>query len=33
MPAIDMTGKRYGKLVVLKATNEREKNGAIIWEC
>ena len=31
--SIDLTGKRFNKLIVLKNTNEREKNGSIIWEC
>ena len=28
----DLTGQRFGKLSVLRATNER-KNGQIVWEC
>lgn len=29
----DLTGKRYGKLVVLCATEERYSNGSIKWKC
>lgn len=32
--AIDITGKRYNRLVAIKPTNKRDKNnGSIIWEC
>jgi hypothetical protein len=29
----DITGNRYGKLVVIKPTDERASNGSIKWEC
>ena len=29
----DITGKRYGKLVVLQRTNEQNKSGAYKWLC
>lgn len=29
---IDLTGKRFGKLVIIEATNQR-KNGNIVWKC
>ena len=29
----NITGNRYGKLVVIKPTNERNSNGSIKWEC
>lgn len=31
--ANDITGNRYGKLVVLEATNERYSNGSVKWKC
>ena len=30
---IDLTNKRFGKLVALKPTEKREINGSVIWEC
>lgn len=31
---IDITGKRYNRLVAIKPTNKRDKNnGSVIWEC
>lgn len=30
---IDLTGKRFGKLTVLKKTNRRNKSRSIIWLC
>lgn len=31
---VDITKKKFGKLVALKPTNNRDKdNGSIIWEC
>lgn len=29
----DISGQRFGKLVVLKPTNQRNKQGHVIWEC
>ena len=29
----DLTGQKFGELEVLKATEERAKNGSVIWEC
>lgn len=32
--ANDITGKRYGRLIALRATNKRSKdNGSVIWQC
>ena len=31
--AIDITGKRFGRLVAIEPTNERTKQGDIIWKC
>lgn len=30
---VDLTGKRFGKLTVLKPTNRRDKSRNIIWLC
>lgn len=30
---VDRTGKRYGKLTALKATEKRDKSGSVIWLC
>lgn len=30
---VDITGKRFGKLVAIKPTEQRNKNGGILWEC
>ena len=30
---VNLTGKRYGKLTVIKATSDRTKSGNQIWEC
>ena len=30
---IDLTGQRFGNLVVLKQSNKRAKNGGIYWYC
>lgn len=30
---IDLTGKRFGEIEVIKDTNERHKNGSHIWKC
>lgn len=29
----DITGKRFGKLIAIKPTQNRDPKGAIIWEC
>lgn len=29
----DITEKRFGKLVAIKPTEQRDKNGGILWEC
>ena len=29
----DLTGKKFGKLIVLKDSKERTKSGNVIWEC
>lgn len=31
-PALDITGKRFGKLVAIKPT-EKHSNSSILWEC
>lgn len=31
--AVDRTGLRYGLLVVVKATERRDKSGGIVWAC
>lgn len=31
--AIDLTGEKYGRLTVIHKTNERDKNGSIVWLC
>lgn len=31
--AIDIVGKRYGKLTVLRKTEERDNQGRVLWEC
>jgi len=33
MPKIDLTGQRFGKLVVIKDSGKRASNGGVIWEC
>ena len=33
MPKIDLTGQRFGKLVVIAETDKRASNGGIIWKC
>lgn len=33
MPKKDLTGQRFGKLVVLQDSNKRASNGAVIWQC
>lgn len=30
---LDLTGEKFGRLKVMKKTNQRGKNGSIIWEC
>lgn len=30
---VDITGKRFGRLVAIKPTDRRDKNGGILWEC
>lgn len=30
---IDLTGRQFGEIEVIKDTNERHKNGSHIWEC
>lgn len=30
---IDLTGRRFGKLVVLSQTDKRMDNGSIVWKC
>lgn len=32
-PKKDLTGQRFGRLVVVRATNERGPDGSVIWEC
>lgn len=29
----DLTGQRFGRLVVIKSTTKRAKNGQVIWHC
>lgn len=31
--SVDITGKRYGKLVVLRKTTGRDSAGCVLWEC
>lgn len=31
--SIDLTGKRYGKLTVVRKTNLRDSAGCVMWEC
>ena len=33
MPAKDITGQRFGKLVAKKATERRSSGGSIVWQC
>ena len=30
---IDLTGKRFGKLVAIEPTEERYGNGSVVWKC
>ena len=30
---VDITGKRYGKIVAIEKNNERDCNGSVIWKC
>ena len=32
-PKKDLTGQRFGRLVVIGATNERGPDGSIVWDC
>ena len=29
----DLVGQRFGRLVILRATNKRYRSGSVIWEC
>ena len=29
----DLTGQRFGKLLVLSETSKRDDNGSIVWKC
>ena len=31
--AVDLIGQKYGKLTVIRKTNERTATGKVIWEC
>lgn len=31
--SIDLTGKKFGKLVVIRKTEKRDQSGCIMWEC
>lgn len=33
MAKIDLTGQRFGKLLVIKDSGKRASNGGILWEC
>lgn len=33
MPKKDLTGLRFGKLIVLEETDHRASNGSILWKC
>jgi hypothetical protein len=33
MPAVEMTGRRFGRLVVLRKTEARASGGQVKWEC
>lgn len=30
---VDLTGRRFGRLTVLYPTEERDKNGTVVWKC
>lgn len=30
---IDLTGQRFGRVLVIRATEKRKPNGEVIWEC
>ena len=30
---LDLTKRRFGRLVAIKATSERSSSGSVIWEC
>ena len=32
-PAVDLTGHRFGRLKVLRATAERSSNRGVLWRC
>lgn len=31
--AIDITGKKFGALVALRPTTDRDQRGSVVWEC
>lgn len=31
--SVDLTGRKYGKLTVLRKTSERDSAGCVMWEC
>jgi hypothetical protein len=33
MPAANLAGQRFAKLLVLKARRKRSKNGSVLWHC
>ena len=30
---VDLTGKKFGRLTVIKRSNKKSKNGSVLWEC
>jgi hypothetical protein len=32
-PFVDLTGKRFGRLVVLRKADKRRPDGTILWQC
>jgi hypothetical protein len=33
LPKVDLSGRRFGKLVAVRRTDKRDKNGQAFWEC
>lgn len=31
--SVDISNQRFGRLIAVKPTNERDKGGAVVWEC
>lgn len=30
---VDLTGKRFGSVIIISKTNQRKPNGEVLWEC